>query len=145
MKHSDYESQRDTLLLPCQNCKKDVRPIETPGVGPHHLGLRCPQCNSSLTWVGKPKNDGIRGKASKYTLTSLGIWNCELCGRPDVWLRRVGEWLEIHHKIPISEGGLDTKENTLIVCYRCHSDIHHKRTYDFHHLKDIMDSILGKE
>lgn len=42
--------------------------------------------------------------------------------------------LEIHHKIPVSEGGSDTPENILVLCTADHKMVHHQRTYLNKHL-----------
>lgn len=41
---------------------------------------------------------------------------CEECG----WIGIV----QLHHKIPLSKGGTDTKENLISLCPNCHSDYH---------------------
>lgn len=38
--------------------------------------------------------------------------------------RFVGTKIEIHHIIPVSEGGDDSEENAIPLCFDCHADVH---------------------
>lgn len=50
-------------------------------------------------------------------------YKCVLCGE--------NENTEIHHKVPISEGGLEfDPENCVSLCYRCHKRVHLKKGID---------------
>lgn len=52
--------------------------------------------------------------------------NCEHCGAPAPFLRRDGRpYLEVHHRIPLAEGGEDTVENAVALCPNCHREAHH--------------------
>ena len=55
---------------------------------------------------------------------ALGV--CERCGHPAPFVRRSdGEpFLEVHHTIPLSEGGIDRIENTEALCPNCHREAH---------------------
>lgn len=48
---------------------------------------------------------------------------CQICG--------FDGYLEIHHYIPVSEGGLTRADNLLILCEVCHSVLHgvNKKTF----------------
>ena len=50
-------------------------------------------------------------------------YKCVLCGgKKDI---------EIHHKVPISEGGLQfDPENCITLCYKCHKRVHRKKGID---------------
>ena len=138
MKHGAYLSIKGCYLH-CPHCQADMIPTEKPSDGPHHLGLYCSHCGAWIEWVGKPANNNKRTRTSKYTLSDIGIDYCEICGRPSWWLKKVREWLELHHKVPLEEGGEDTRENLLIICNRHHKMIHDIRDYEYHHLKAIME------
>ena len=43
-------------------------------------------------------------------------WRCQCCG--------VGSNLEIHHKEFRSQGGDDSEENLITLCFSCHSLLH---------------------
>jgi 5-methylcytosine-specific restriction endonuclease McrA len=141
LKYSVYQSVKGCYLH-CPRCEADMIPEEREGTGPNFLGLWCTHCGRWIEWVAKPQNDNKRTKTSKYTFQDIGIFRCEICGRSQAWLKLVREWLEIHHKLPLEEGGEDTRENLLIVCNRHHKMIHDIRDYEYHHLKSIIDPAL---
>ncbi|SFK12176.1 HNH endonuclease [Halobacillus dabanensis] len=51
---------------------------------------------------------------------------CQLCEKPAPFKDRNGEpFLETHHIKWLSNGGLDTPENTIALCPNCHRKMHH--------------------
>jgi len=52
---------------------------------------------------------------------------CEKCGLPAPFLRQtdLSPYLEVHHKVPLAEGGEDTVENAIALCPNCHRAEHH--------------------
>ena len=113
----------------CPFCKSDVEPFFTLTPELKHYGKNtCPLCSRSW-WQGKPEVVKRR-KTSKYTIEDLGIECCELCRRPKDMLGD-NQTLEIHHKHLLEDGGLDERDNLLVLCTPCHKDVHWKKTY-FH-------------
>lgn len=54
--------------------------------------------------------------------------DCEACGAnaPFVRLLPNGQpYLEVHHIVPLAEGGPDTIENVIALCPNCHREVHH--------------------
>lgn len=52
--------------------------------------------------------------------------HCEVCGKAAPFLRESGEpYLEVHHVLPLSEGGPDTIDNAVACCPNCHRQLHH--------------------
>lgn len=53
--------------------------------------------------------------------------HCEECSNPAPFNRRSdgSPYLEVHHSIPLSEGGEDTVENAMAVCPNCHREAHY--------------------
>lgn len=51
---------------------------------------------------------------------------CERCSDAAPFIRASdgSPYLEVHHQIPLSEGGEDTIENTLALCPNCHREAH---------------------
>ena len=50
---------------------------------------------------------------------------CQLCGQPAPFSDRYGDpFLEIHHIVPLPEGGPDTIENVVALCPNCHRKVH---------------------
>ncbi|WP_216624735.1 NUDIX domain-containing protein [Paenibacillus foliorum] len=55
---------------------------------------------------------------------SKGI--CKKCRKPAPFLRRdLTPYLEVHHIVPLAEGGEDTVKNALALCPNCHREVHH--------------------
>ena len=53
---------------------------------------------------------------------------CEACGRDAPFVDVSGRpYLEVHHVIPLAEGGPDTVENVVAVCPNCHKELHFGR------------------
>lgn len=52
---------------------------------------------------------------------------CQACKRPAPFARRSdgSPYLEVHHKIPLANGGVDTVENAIAVCPNCHRRAHY--------------------
>lgn len=51
--------------------------------------------------------------------------NCELCGER-TFTRPDGSWyIEVHHVVPLAEGGSDTVDNAVALCPSCHRACHH--------------------
>jgi hypothetical protein len=51
---------------------------------------------------------------------------CEACGKPAPFIRASNgkPYLEIHHKVFLSDGGEDTVENAIALCPNCHREMH---------------------
>ena len=50
---------------------------------------------------------------------------CELCGNKAPFISKNGEpFLEVHHIVPLAEGGSDTITNTVALCPNCHRRMH---------------------
>lgn len=50
---------------------------------------------------------------------------CQLCEEPAPFNDKNGEpFLEVHHVIPLAEGGNDSLENTVAICPNCHRKMH---------------------
>jgi hypothetical protein len=53
---------------------------------------------------------------------------CRVCGwNRELWTRADPRFLELHHLKPHVEKGENIAENLIVVCSRCHDDIHAKR------------------
>lgn len=52
---------------------------------------------------------------------------CEKCNNPAPFTKDKdgSEYLEVHHKVPLSENGDDTIENTIALCPNCHRHAHY--------------------
>lgn len=53
---------------------------------------------------------------------------CELCGNEAPFITDEGKpYLEVHHIVPLSEGGKDTLFNTIALCPNCHRKLHYSK------------------
>jgi 5-methylcytosine-specific restriction protein A len=52
---------------------------------------------------------------------------CEQCNEDAPFKRKKDgtPYLEVHHRIPLSEGGFDTVGNAIAVCPNCHRELHY--------------------
>ncbi|MFG0887285.1 HNH endonuclease [Vibrio sp. CJQ_6] len=52
--------------------------------------------------------------------------NCEVCFQPAPFLRKSdgSPYLEVHHEVPLSQGGEDTLSNVVALCPNCHRKSH---------------------
>lgn len=52
---------------------------------------------------------------------------CEACNEYGPFVRRLdgSRYLEVHHKIPLAQGGEDSVENAVALCPNCHRKEHH--------------------
>lgn len=57
---------------------------------------------------------------------------CEGCGKNAPFISQQGmPYLEVHHVIPLAEGGPDTPDNAVAICPNCHKEAHfgeHRQT-----------------
>jgi 5-methylcytosine-specific restriction protein A len=61
---------------------------------------------------------------SEYAKRRAG-GSCQLCNLPAPFKNHNGEpYLEIHHIVPIEEGGPDTIGNVAALCPNCHRKMH---------------------
>ncbi len=55
---------------------------------------------------------------------------CQLCDRPAPFMVKGAPFLEVHHVVPLADGGQDTIENTVALCPNCHRKMHHIADHD---------------
>lgn len=54
---------------------------------------------------------------------------CQLCGwNRDRWTREAPRILELHHVTEHADGGRNVPENLVVLCSKCHDDLHSGRT-----------------
>jgi len=118
----------------CKYCEQEIYPeIYEVSEGPHYAKFVCPNCHRFLGWCPKPKQ--AKKKHTKFKASKLDIDYCELCGRKSTQLGK-HETLEVHHKMPLEEGGLDEESNILVLCTACHRLAHWVRLYLNKHLNN---------
>jgi RNA-directed DNA polymerase len=76
-------------------------------------------------WEKRHKNNGKSQwvkQSSTYKIAQNQNWICPICGEPLI----NGEELEVHHIIPVAQGGLDDLENLQHLHAACHRQEHSK-------------------
>jgi len=133
-RESDLEFWGDevTREWTCPACQKDGPALVSydVGNGPAHAKLISECCGRYLKWLRKPK-EGANGKRKSVPRderfgTSLR-YVCEFCLRTEEHLESVGSRLEVHHVIPIKDGGSDDVSNLRVYCIQCHRQCHARR------------------
>jgi len=89
----------------CIDCARVVSPADC------YRG-RCPVNAKSPAWVSKLRQWDVSGAKSPHGHT------CTRCGESDP-----GK-LEVHHILPLSEGGTNRIENLTTRCRACHLEAH---------------------
>ncbi len=75
-----------------------------------------------ITTVGYKRNPDV---INEVLLRAKGI--CERCNKTAPFIRKKDNspYLEVHHKIMLSQGGEDTVENAVALCPNCHRELHY--------------------
>lgn len=107
-----------------------VKPTKTK----HFAEIICANgdCAKHLGWMPKPKGSNKKRVDTKGLVKRYSPGYCQMCLRREYELPR-SEALEAHLVLPKSEGGNEDQSNIWIVCSKCHSLIHHERTYLGHY------------
>ena len=137
----------DFRVFTCPTCGAVGKPYtDGQSHAAHGYKLFCSSCRRWLGWSGKTKQirteEGERKASSQWSAKRLGITQCQSCLRT---LERLGdnEALEVHHVVPIKDGGQDKLENIWVVCTTCHKEIHHRRVYFNGHMEKFFKAYLA--
>lgn len=70
---------------------------------------------------GYVRNEDVIAEA---LFRSRGV--CEACNKPAPFNRRTDgtPYLEVHHKLPLAQGGEDSIDNAVAICPNCHRQAH---------------------
>lgn len=67
----------------------------------------------------------VRAAAVKNAVLERAAGKCECCGESAPFVRADGTpYLEVHHLVPLSQGGEDTTGNAVALCPNCHRKLH---------------------
>ena len=110
--------------------RKPMRPCGFPGCPELTYGRYCPEhqkkVNGNYEKYGRDKSTKKRyGRAWKRIRDKYAAEHpfCERCFGRGV----IVPTEEIHHMLPLSEGGTHDRENLIALCKSCHSQIHAQR------------------
>ena len=115
---------------PCPKCGF-VSPFVPRADTPHFGEIRCPVHGHS--WIRRPREDGKpKRKANTALIGSLNSMTqdfCWLCSRHKDLLASLkpATRLEVHHIVPVAEGGSDEPHNLILLCTECHAEAHRRR------------------
>jgi hypothetical protein len=121
-----------TAHKPCPRCKVNG-PVEVVNVEgqstAHHWKLISACCKRYIKWLPKPVNKAQKRpkvpRDERFNESLRAI--CEVCFRPEEHLKKVNSWLEVHHVIPVEDGGTDEAWNLRVYCIQCHRQCHSRR------------------
>lgn len=104
------------------------------------MGIPSPTGNPSPNKTTKNLQVYARDPKVKAWVLKKANGNCEVCDSPAPFLKEDDiPYLEVHHILPLSEGGSDRVSNTVAVCPNCHMEFH----YSSDKLK-IREDIINK-
>lgn len=98
---------------------------------PHYGEIRCPEHNHN--WISRPSEDKKPRRKTNAALLKLipetHAFFCWRCLRTKEYAKLLNPPLifQVHHIIPIEEGGTDDPSNLQLLCHECHADIHRFR------------------
>lgn len=112
--------------------------LEEPTADPNELDLRVRHLRK-LRSIERPKGEQVPARSTVGTRTLyvrnpiVKAWvlqkacgRCELCQQEAPFVGDDGEpYLELHHVLPLADGGADTVENAVALCPNCHRRLHH--------------------
>ena len=61
----------------------------------------------------------------KSWVLETAIGTCENCDQPAPFMTKGQDYLEVHHVLPLGNGGSDTIQNAVAICPNCHRAFHH--------------------
>ncbi|WP_436606583.1 HNH endonuclease [Sorangium sp. So ce1036] len=112
--------------------------LEEPTTDPNELDLRAGRLRN-LCSLERPKGEQVPARSTLGARTLyvrspiVKAWvlkeargRCELCQQEAPFVGDDGEpYLELHHVLPLADGGADTVENAVALCPNCHRRLHH--------------------
>ena len=82
--------------------------------------------NTPPTRSERPTYSYTRDARVKGTVRRQANGICELCRKPAPFNRSNGKpYLEVHHVVPLKDGGFDQTTNAVAICPNCHMRCHH--------------------
>lgn len=89
------------------------------------------ECNDRYWARVRREEEATPGVRPRYFWTSIkhevlerDRYACQRCGRVHCDLRSYSETIEVHHIVPVSEGGTSEPANLICLCTRCHAEVH---------------------
>lgn len=105
----------------------DVPPADDPGAVVIPDGPLGHSVERKTVTTRVPQRDA-RAKEAYRSRVGTG---CQICGEAGFSARGGGTFCEVHHIVPLADGGFDGPYNLLVVCPNCHRKLHHARSVKF--------------
>ncbi len=119
--HIASNSIKTTLLAPT----KDFEKLDTIVGELLKKPLNKPAGNKNPKQSETTHTSFLRDPCVKAWVLQNAEGTCEACSFAAPFERNDGSpYLEVHHVLPLVEGGSDTVENTIAVCPNCHRNLH---------------------
>ena len=82
----------------------------------------------------------VRNTKVKNAVLNNAKGICEVCQKQSFEKENGEIYLEVHHKIYLSQGGKDTIENCVALCPNCHKNEHFGKTDNRRYYKEILNT-----
>ena len=120
------EAQNSTYLKEISQPTSDLKSLDNRVESLLNIDLEAPSGSKTPKAVIQQSNSYERDPKVKAWVLKGANGNCEMCLNDAPFLKENGgPYLEVHHILPLSEGGSDTIQNTVAVCPNCHMKFHY--------------------
>ena len=116
-KHQQWQKRskiRDGIVSVLQDIPEDV--IEAAAEYGYMFDLSL----ITTTIIARKERTGMSG-STKIAIVKRANGKCEMCGKPS-------ESLEVHHVVPLKDGGSNARDNLVAICRECHRRAHSPHT-----------------
>ena len=98
-------------------------------------------CSKECTWYFNRATNSAYGAGGgggyRNHIMRRDNYTCQRCGTFHAWINKNGipcptndGELDVHHIIPVSEGGDDNPDNLITLCRDCHKEVHKSNEND---------------
>lgn len=117
----------------CEWCARPITNKRRTSCCSKECDKKFKEATSAIMYVNTGSASGYRNhifRRDNYT--------CQACGTPhyrinenDIPIPTTDGSLDLHHIMPVSEGGMDEPSNLVTLCRKCHKDWHKKHRADY--------------
>lgn len=104
----------------CRDCQPEINRVFSETIQ-NAAGNKQPRAVLTQTLTYQRDQSVVRATLER----AKGV--CERCGQSAPFIRKSDNkpYLEVHHRVPLSQGGEDKLENAEALCPNCHREAHH--------------------
>jgi len=126
LREKDWNSIAEGVSLDVYSPTVDDKKIESIVLALQNQEIEEPKGTSKPKQCSVTSDAFLRDPLVKAWVLKNAQGNCEACQLPAPFSRKDGSpYLEVHHLLPLSDGGRDTIDNALAVCPNCHRKFHY--------------------